>query len=220
MARYLITGANRGIGLALTTLASQNKHEVVAVCRSSSSQLDALGVNVKNGVDVTSESNINELVSTLAKPQLDVVILNAGILTRESLSDLNADRIRKQMEINAIAPLMMTSALLPTLSKGSKVILMTSRMGSIDDNTSGGMYGYRMSKAALNMVGRSLSHDLRAQGIAVALIHPGFVRTEMTGNNGNATPEESAAQIWERIQQLTIENSGTFWHANGEVLPW
>jgi NAD(P)-dependent dehydrogenase (short-subunit alcohol dehydrogenase family) len=98
---------------------------------------------------------------------------------------------------------------------------MTSRMGSIADNTSGGSYGYRMSKVALSMAGKSLAHDLRPQGIAVAILHPGLVQTRMTGfTKGGITPAESVAGLLARIDALTLETSGTFWHANGEVLPW
>jgi NAD(P)-dependent dehydrogenase (short-subunit alcohol dehydrogenase family) len=123
--------------------------------------------------------------------------------------------------VNAIAPLRLTAALLPSLSAGSKVAMMTSRMGSIADNTSGSSYGYRMSKVALSMAGKSLAHDLRPKGIAVAILHPGLVQTRMTGfTNSGITPEESVKGLLTRIDELTLENSGTFWHSNGEVLPW
>jgi len=220
MARYLITGANRGIGLALTSLMVKQGHQVVAVCRTSSPELDALGVEVRSGLDVTSDDQVQSLAQSLRESHFDGLILNAGILTRETLFDLNLDRIRKQFEVNAVAPLHLTSALLPTLSSGSKIILITSRMGSIDDNTSGGMYGYRMSKVALNMAGRSLTHDLRGKGIAVGIIHPGHVQTGMTSHTGNISAEDCALQIWGQIERLSMENTGTFWHANGQVLPW
>ena len=93
-------------------------------------------------------------------------------------------------------------------------------MGSIEDNTSGGRYGYRMSKAAVNMAGRSLANDLKDDGVAVAILHPGFVRTDMTGRQGLIDPPESAAGIIVRVDELSLENTGTFWHANGEIIPW
>ena len=93
-------------------------------------------------------------------------------------------------------------------------------MGSVADNTSGGSYGYRMSKAAVNIAGVSLARDLEADGIAVALLHPGWVRTEMTGNTGNASAGEAAAGLLARIEELNMQNTGRFWHANGEPLPW
>ena len=122
--------------------------------------------------------------------------------------------------MNALGALRTVHALLPRLHEGSKIALITSRMGSIADNGSGAYYGYRMSKAALNAAGKSLALDLKARGVAVALLHPGMVRTEMTGGHGNLGPEEAAAQLVQRIEALSLENTGTFWHANGEVLPW
>ena len=152
---------------------------------------------------------------------IDVLINNAGIVERISLDNLDLDSIRRQFEVNAIAPLRLTKALLPNLSNGSKVILMTSRMGSIDDNTSGGSYGYRMSKVALSMAGKSLSIDLRPKGIAVAILHPGLVRTRMTNfNQAGITAETSVKGLLSRIEELNLENTGTFWHQNGETLPW
>ena len=98
--------------------------------------------------------------------------------------------------------------------------LITSRMGSIADNDSGGSYGYRMSKSALNAAGKSLALDLASAGIAVGLFHPGWVSTDMTNHNGQISAEQSASMLLARIDRLNQENSGTFWHANGEVLPW
>ena len=122
--------------------------------------------------------------------------------------------------INALGPLRCVTAFRNRLEKGAKVGLITSRMGSIADNTSGGMYGYRMSKAALNMAGVSLAHDLKPRGIAVALLHPGHVQTDMVGHTGNVTPDEAAKGLIGRMDALTLSNSGTFWHQNGERLPW
>jgi len=117
--------------------------------------------------------------------------------------------------------LRVTDALRDRLGEGSKVALITSRMGSIDDNSSGGAYGYRMSKAALNMAGKSLAVDLRPRGISVAILHPGMVSTDMTGGHGGGVePDVAAAGILARIARLTLETSGGFWHANGQQLPW
>ena len=99
--------------------------------------------------------------------------------------------------------------------------MMTSRMGSIGDNTSGSSYGYRMSKVALSMAGKSLSHDLKPRGIPVAILHPGLVQTRMTNFTASGiTPEVSVRGLLMRIDELTLDNTGTFWHSNGEVLPW
>jgi len=113
-----------------------------------------------------------------------------------------------------------THALLPHLKSGSKIANITSRMGSIEDNTSGAYYGYRASKAALNALGKSLAIDLKPKGIAVAQLHPGFVQTRMVGFNGDISPEKAASGLCQRIEELNIENSGGFWHSNGESLPW
>lgn len=128
--------------------------------------------------------------------------------------------MREQFEVNAIGPLRVTAALAPLLRGGGKVAIITSRMGSIADNGSGGYYGYRMSKAAVNAAGMSLARDLKGRGVAVALIHPGMVATEMTGRNGIA-PAEAAAGVITRIDELTLATSGKFIHAGtGEELPW
>ena len=217
----LVTGANRGIGLEYCRQLQERGEQVIAVCRTPSPELEALGVRLEAGVDLTSEAAVADLVDRLAGLPLDGVILNAGVLEATSLEHLDPDSLRRQFEVNALAPLRLTQALLPQLQQGSKLVLMTSRMGSIDDNTSGGSYGYRMSKVALNMAGRSLAIDLRPRGIAVAILHPGLVRTRMINFNPQGiSPEESVRGLLARIDALNLENSGSFWHANGERLPW
>lgn len=221
MATYLVTGANRGIGLEYCRQLQQQGETVIAACRNSSPELEALGIQVESQVDITSDSSVADLGQRLAGQTLDGLINNAGIINRVTLEALDIESIRLQYEVNAIGPLRLTHALLPNLQSGSKVILMTSRMGSIGDNTSGSSYGYRMSKVALCMAGKSLSHDLKPQGIAVAILHPGLVQTRMTRFNPQGiTPEQSVQGLLARIDQLNLDNTGTFWHANGEVLPW
>ncbi|NER83343.1 MAG: SDR family oxidoreductase [Leptolyngbya sp. SIO1D8] len=221
MATILVTGANRGIGYEYCKQLQQRGDDVIAVCRSASDDLKALGVRIETGVDLTSDEAVANLAAKLAGISLDILINNAGILERVSLAALDIDSIRRQFEVNAIAPLRLTTALLPNLKAGSKVIMMTSRMGSIEDNTSGNSYGYRMSKVALSMAGKSLSNDLKPREIAVAILHPGLVQTRMTGITPNGiTPETSVKGLLARIDSLTLDNSGTFWHSNGEVLPW
>jgi NAD(P)-dependent dehydrogenase (short-subunit alcohol dehydrogenase family) len=217
----LVTGANRGIGLEYCRQLQQRGEQVIAVCRTPSPELEALGVRIEAGVDLTREAAVADLVDRLAGLPLDGVILNAGVLEATSLEHLDPDSLRRQFEVNALAPLRLTHALLPQLQRGSKLVLMTSRMGSIDDNTSGGSYGYRMSKVALNMAGTSLAIDLKPRGIAVAILHPGLVRTRMINFNPQGiSPEESVRGLLARIDALTLDNSGSFWHANGERLPW
>jgi short-subunit dehydrogenase len=221
MATYLITGANRGIGYEFCRQLQTLGHSVIAVCRTASDELQQLGVQVEEGIDITSDESVAILRSRLSHTEISVLINNAGILHRVTLENLDFDSIREQFEVNALGPLRVTHALLPNLTTGSKVILMTSRMGSIEDNTSGGSYGYRMSKVALSMAGKSLAHDLNSRGIAVAILHPGLVQTRMTNfTSGGITPEQSVKGLLARIDELNLANSGTFWHSNGEVLPW
>ncbi len=221
MALAIVTGANRGIGLALTQALKARGYSVLAACRKSSTQLDALGVEVVGNVDVTEEAGIDNLVSALGGRKVDLLINNAGILIwGDTLEKLDKQAILRQFEVNALAPLAVTARLKNQLQPGAKVAFITSRMGSIDDNGSGGAYGYRMSKAALNMVGKSLAKDLEGQQVAVALLHPGMVKTEMVGDHGQVEPEAAAQGLLARIDALSLETTGGFWHANGERLPW
>ncbi|HEY7370791.1 MAG TPA: SDR family oxidoreductase [Polyangia bacterium] len=216
----LVTGANRGIGLALCRRLKEGGRDVIAVCRKSSPALDALGVRVEAGVDVTSDDAVAGLARRLEGLALDELVCNAGILRDDDLDDRAYDDIRAQFEVNAVAPLRVVAALHRNLRRGGKIALITSRMGSIADNGSGGHYGYRMSKAALNAAGMSMARDLASAGIAVAILHPGYVRTDMTENSGNIDAAGAAKQLVDRLDALTAETTGTFWHANGQVLPW
>jgi NAD(P)-dependent dehydrogenase (short-subunit alcohol dehydrogenase family) len=221
MTLSVVTGANRGIGLALCAELVKRGHHVVAACRSSSPELAKLGVEVVEGVDVATDAGIAALVKAVGDRSIDLLVNNAGILVwGDQLGALNVEGIRKQFEVNALAPLRLTDALRDRLPKGAKVALITSRMGSIDDNTSGARYGYRMSKAALNMAGKSLGVDLKPRGVAVAILHPGMVKTDMIGGNGQVEPADAAKGLLARIDDLTLATSGGFWHMNGERLPW
>lgn len=216
----VITGASRGIGLSFCKLYKARGYEVFGACRQASEALNSLGVNVIEGVEVTSQAGIEHLRSALEGIRIDLLINNAGILRDEVLGRIDQDQIRQQFETNALAPLIITEALMDNLTDNAKVALITSRMGSVADNTSGGRYGYRMSKAALNIAGMSLSHDLKPRGVAVAILHPGLVGTEMIGGYGDITPDQAAERLSQRIDALTLQNSGTFWHSNGDQLPW
>lgn len=221
MQRVLITGANRGIGLELARLYAGRGWGVIGVCRQSSPELDAVAEKVIDGVDVTDPAGISQIVDGLRDAEaIDLLINNAGLLQDEQLGSIDFDSIRTQMEVNAYAPLRVTEAVLQFIHRGGKIANITSRMGSIADNDSGGRYGYRASKAALNAFGRSLAMDLKPKGIAVAQLHPGYVKTRMVNFGGMISPEEAAAGLAERIDNLTIENTGSFWHSNGEELPW
>lgn len=216
----LITGANRGIGLAMTGIYLQRGDKVFAVCRKSTNELNKTGAEVIEGIDVSDPGDIRKLQERMQDQSLDILINNAGILKNDSLDSMDYEAIEEQLAINAIGPLRVTHALLGTLHAGSKVGLVTSRMGSIADNGSGGYYGYRMSKAALNAAGKSLANDLKSRDISVAILHPGFVSTRMVGFGGNISPEEAARGLVARLDELTMETTGTFRHANGEELPW
>jgi NAD(P)-dependent dehydrogenase (short-subunit alcohol dehydrogenase family) len=219
VATYLVTGANRGIGQEYCRQLFNRGDQPIAVCRNSSPELDALGIRVIKGVDLTQDQDLASLPDQLGGEQIDVLINNAGIIESVSLANLDIGSIRRQFEVNAISPLRVTHALLGNLASGSKVVMMTSRMGSIEDNTSGGSYGYRMSKVALCMAGKSLALDLQSEEIAVAILHPGLVQTRMTGFSG-ITTEKAVQGLLTRIDELTLDNTGTFWHSNGEILPW
>ena len=221
----LITGANRGIGLELCRLYVDLGYEVVAVCRESSDEVEDVADQVISGVDLTHDDAIGNVVQVLnmtlgEDAQIDVLINNAGVFKNETLEDMNFDTIRTQFEVNAIAPLKVSHAMIPFLKEGSKVANITSRMGSVEDNGSGAYYGYRASKAALNAMGKSLAIDLKGKGVAVAMLHPGFVQTRMVGFNGDITAQQAASGIAKRIEELTLDTTGGFWHSNGESLPW
>ena len=222
MSNIVISGANRGIGLALTRQYRDRGDSVVALCRQPSSELDALGVRVESGIDVTDGKSLVDLARRLSDVDIDVLINNAGVMRRTDFNDIEdqLDAYRLQFEVNSLAPLRVTRALVDRLAQGSKVAIISSRMGSIADNDSGGHYGYRMSKTAVNMAGVSMAQELDERGIAVGLLHPGYVKTDMTGNTGHVDTDESAAGLIRRIDELSMETSGSFHHANGEELPW
>ena len=221
MSTYLITGANRGIGLELVRQLKDRGEDVIATCRSASSELNSLSVRVETNVDITSGDSVIKLKENLNNTKVDVLIQNAGIAEFNSLSNLDPQSILHQFEVNALSPLCCVHTMLSQLSKSAKIALISSRMGSIDDNSSGGSYGYRMSKVALCMAGKSLSVDLKSRGVSVAILHPGLVSTRMTGFTSNGIkPKESVKGLIQRIDELTLENTGTFWHSNGTILPW
>lgn len=219
MSTVLVTGCNRGIGLELVRQLQQRGDAVIAVCREASAALRATGARIVDGIDVADGDSIQRLRDAIADQSLDIVINNAGILRRDAFGSLDYDDMLEQYRVNALGPLRVTEALAANLHEGSKVAIVTSRVGSIEDNGSGGNWGYRASKTAVNMIGRNLMHALSPRGIAVALLHPGLVATDMTNKTG-IPAEESAGGLIARIDELNMQNTGTFWHAEGYVLPW
>lgn len=220
MTTVVITGANRGIGLALVKYYLQQGCEVYGLCRNSADELNNSGAKVIDKVDVGNPEFLPDSLAKLANVKIDILINNAGVLARESLQDWDPITIEHQFRVNAMGPLLVSQCLLGQMKKNAKIVMITSRMGSLADNHSGGYYGYRMSKAALNSASVSMAQDLKEQGIAVGILHPGYVQTEMVSYGGDVSAEQSAAQLAERVGELNMQNTGTFWHANGEVLPW
>ena len=223
MATILVTGANRGIGLALTKHFRARGDEVIGVCRRGSDALAASGACVEAGVDVTDAAALSGLAERIKDKCIDQLWLNAGILSRDTLDSLDSqgfEDIRRQFEVNAIGPLMVARALRASLGQGSKIAILTSRMGSVADNGSGAYYGYRASKAAVNAIGKSLAIDLAPRGVAVYLLHPGYVATDMVDGHGDITPEVAAERLAGVVAGLGQEQSGSFWHSNGSPLPW
>lgn len=219
MAKVLVTGCNRGIGLQLCIQLQGRGDEVIGVCRSASPEISALGIRVIEGINVSDGDDVAALARALDGESVDILINNAGILRSDQLDSIDYDVMLEQYRVNTLGPLRVTQALLPNLLEGSKIAIVSSRVGSIEDNSSGNNYGYRVSKVGVNMVGTNLRHDLEPRGIAVALLHPGFVATDMTGGRG-VSPADSARGLIERIDELDLENTGSFWHAEGYRLPW
>lgn len=219
MATILITGTNKGIGLQLCTQLAARGDEVIAVCRTASPELEKLGVRIIEGIDVSDTKSVARLKAELGGQHLDVLLNNAGILTGDSFGNLDYNAMLEQYRVNSLGPLMVTEALSGNLGAGSKVVIVSSRVGSIEDNGSGGYYGYRASKTAVNQIGTNLKHELAPRNIAVGLLHPGMVATGMTGGQG-ISPAEAASGLIKRIDELNMENSGGFWHADGYPLPW
>jgi len=224
MPTVFITGANRGLGLEFAKQYKDAGWEVVATCRQpeKATGLNALGVEVL-GLDVRDMDAIAALKSRMKGRALDLVICNAGVYGGDqALGQSSPSEWLEVLTVNVIAPLKVVEALRGNLkaARNPKVALMTSLMGSMDDNTSGGSYIYRSSKAGLNAVGRSLSLDLAQDGIVVVLLHPGWVRTDMGGPHGLIDPPESVAGLRRVIEGTNQDNSGRFVAYDGEALDW
>lgn len=221
----LITGGSRGIGLELVKQLSAQNHCLYPLVRGDASLLEGINLNggtIINNIDVTKDESISNILTIIGDKKIDILINNSGLLTEESLDDLSFERIQAQFEVNAIGPLRITNGLRNNFKFGTKVVIISSRMGSIADNGSGRMYGYRMSKAAINMGATSLSKDLKSDGVIVSILHPGHVRTDMTAKYpGGIDVVESVNGLVQRINECNIENTGKFYHAiTGEELPW
>ncbi len=226
--RIVITGANRGIGLELVRQCLKRGDSVIATAREpeQARELQSLAASSPEltvlACDVGDDSSVRAFAAKVKGP-VDALINNAGVMgAMTSLAGLDAADALKTYSINALGPLRVTGALLPQLrlGKGKKVLHVTSGMGSISDNTSGGAYGYRMSKAALNMGSRSMAADLRSDGIRVAVINPGWVKTDMGGAGASIDVATSAAGILAQLDALSAETSGEFLDYGGKRWEW
>ena len=226
MATVLVVGADRGIAHALSQQLNKRGDAVIAACLAGNDELTAAGVRVEGGVDVTSQTSVGALAARLTAEgvKLDAVFHVAGVLGLDELGAIDYDDVRRQFEINTIGPLRTIEAVRDLLHDGSKVGIVTSRVGSLADNSSGGMYAYRISKAAANMVALNLHHDLSKRGISVLALHPGMVATDLTkdypGDYDYITPDQAAEGLIADLDALTPETSGRFQHSNGTFLPW
>ncbi len=226
MPTVLITGANRGIGLELARQYAGDGWSVIATARDpkQADGLKALKGDIRiEALEVTDEKQIAALAKALKGTAIDVLLNNAGMLTGyESFGDTDAKSWLQTLHVNSIAPLKLTEALVEHVAASAqkKVASITSGMGSIGSHASTGAYAYRSSKAALNMVMVTAANELRSRGISVAVISPGWVKTDMGGTGAPLDVKQSAAGIRKVIDKLNVGISGTFFNYSGETLPW
>ena len=226
MNSILVVGADRGIANAICRQLHARGDRVIAACLGEGEGFAEGGIDSIGGIDVTSDAAVGKLVEGLhaRSARLDWVLHVAGVLGLDELGKIDYDDMRRQFEINTLGPLRVAEACIPFVGPGSKLGIVTSRVGSLGDNGSGGMYAYRVSKAGANMVALNLHHDLSKRGISVVALHPGMVATDLTrdypGNFNYIQPEEAARGLIARMDELTPASSGQFRHANGDKLLW
>jgi len=227
----LITGAARGIGRALADLAASDGIAVISLVRTRPAA-DLPGdvidrVDVIDGVDVTDEAALTRAAAMLAGRPIDLLVNNAGIIgpERQSTLDMDFDGFRRTLEVNALAPLRVVQAFLPNLRAArdrtglARVLTLSSAMGRMSYAKSD-QIAYRASKSAVNKVMQGLATDLAPEGIAVRLVHPGWVRTDMGGSDADISVEESASGVFARAWEFDIATTGTFVDYRGETIPW
>ncbi|MDI1476032.1 SDR family oxidoreductase [Polyangium sp. y55x31] len=228
--RVVITGANRGIGLELARRYLERGDHVDAGVRNpeSAHDLAALGQGAGGRLrvfacDVADDTSVRAFAAAIGDVAVDVLINNAGVMGKWlSLEDLDFEDVTRTFDTNAVGALRVTSALLPHLRKSSvrKVVNMSSRMGSIAENTDGGAYAYRTSKAGLNMATKSMAIDLRGEDFTVVALHPDWVKTDMGGPDAPMSVEESVTGIMKLVDRLSRAESGGFYHFRGDPIPW
>lgn len=223
-----ITGANRGIGLEYVKQYAEEGWRVLASCRNpaDASALQALAnkhANIElHAIDIANFDQIEALGRKLIDQPIQLLINNAGIYPESSFRTIDYAKWMEAFKVNAMSTLKLAEVFIPHLVKAgnAKLVAMTSKMGSIDDNTSGGEYIYRSSKTALNMVMKSISIDLNKYGVSVAVLHPGWVRTDMGGPNGLIDAETSVQGLRKVIGMLSLDNSGKFYAYDGKEIAW
>ncbi|UJF17809.1 SDR family oxidoreductase [Vibrio sp. SS-MA-C1-2] len=225
----LITGANRGIGFEFVKQYLYQQDRIIACCRhpESAIELQELSKQHPNRIeiielDVSNISQINQLSENLGERTLDLVICNAGMYGPKGipLGEITDEGFQEVMSINVLAPLLLIQALKPKLTTNSKVAIISSIMGSMAKNQAGGEYIYRASKAAVNSIGTGLSLDLAGDGVAVMMLHPGWVKTDMGGDRADITVNESVTGLKKVITEFKFSQSGEFRNYDGALLPW
>ncbi len=227
----LITGANRGIGFEITQQYAKAGWRVIACCREpeKAQGLDGVRSDHREQVsihrlDVTNSEPIKALATSVEDTPIDILLNNAGIYGQrdDSLGNIDEDKWLETFRVNTIAPIKVMEAFIDVVAASKRKVFatITSKMGSMADNTSGGSYVYRSSKAALNAVMKSAANDLEGRGISVVVIHPGWVRTDMGGPSALLSVEQSAKSIRELLGRVSIEDTGKFFNYDGTVIPW
>ncbi len=224
MKTAIVIGADRGIAAALVDVYRERGCEVVAVCLGDGAAWANSGVRAIAHIDVTKSQDVDKLAAEVGDTRIDVLVHVAGIGSFDKWGQFDFDAMLHHYDLNALGPLRVVNALAEKLKEGGRVGIVTSRMGSIGDNGSGRMYSYRMSKAAANMLGVNLHHELAPMGVHVMLLHPGTVATQMTkgarGWDRFTKPAESAAGLAAQLDSLGPGSPIEFRHADGTVLPW
>jgi NAD(P)-dependent dehydrogenase (short-subunit alcohol dehydrogenase family) len=223
-ATVLITGANRGIGLALAGEFSRAGYQVIGTARSPDKavELKALGARVEQ-LDVTDQASVDAMAARLAGVAIDFLVNNAGIKGQEGgLADLDVNRMDVVLNVNTLGPLRVIQALFDNIQTSEKKVVanISSMMGSMEMNTWGCCLGYRASKSALNSFTKTLSVDYADQGLVFVTLHPGYVQTDMNDGKGNITPAQSAAGLFRVISELKASDNGHFYNYDGKEMPW
>ncbi len=219
MEHVLVTGGETGLGLSLVREYTDAGDKVSVLCRASTPELDALTPAIHTGVDITNAAAVFRAAAELGDAPIDILINNAGIMIDDDIDNIDVTAVRQQFEVNALGTLNIALAFRRRLRRNSKVVNISSRLGSVGDNASGGDFGYRMSKAAQNMLTSNLAIHLREEGIVVVAAHPGIVASNMTGGKGTPS-DEVAHNLRATIGKMTVETTGRFIDRFGKELPW